>query len=78
MQVVKGRLSLVEPSLSCGAFQYDEGEGLEEDEVRRALLYVGLPETGYVVYQLIRCAWTVLDGSEGCSLRSAGVHPSAH
>ncbi|GAB4815134.1 hypothetical protein N2152v2_002180 [Parachlorella kessleri] len=32
-KVVKGRLSLVEPSLSCGAFQYDEGEGLEEDEV---------------------------------------------
>lgn len=32
-QVLKGRLALIAPSLWCGTFSYEEGEGLEEDEV---------------------------------------------
>lgn len=32
-QVLKGRLALIAPSVSCGEFIYEEGEGLEEDEV---------------------------------------------
>lgn len=32
-QVLKWRLALLAPSLSCGAFFYEEGEDLEEDEV---------------------------------------------
>jgi ubiquitin-like 1-activating enzyme E1 B len=33
-QVVKGRLAVNEPNLdSAGGFRYEEGEGLEEDEV---------------------------------------------
>ena len=35
-QVLKGQLALLAPSLSCGAFFYEEGEDLEEDEVRCA------------------------------------------
>lgn len=36
LQVLKGRLALLAPSVRCGAFSYEEGEGLEEDEVRSA------------------------------------------
>lgn len=32
-QVLKGQLALIAPSISCGDFIYEEGEGLEEDEV---------------------------------------------
>jgi hypothetical protein len=32
-QVLKGRLALLAPSIRCGNFSYEEGEGLEEDEV---------------------------------------------
>lgn len=34
-QVLKGRLALVAPWLSCGSFMYEEGQDLEEDEVGR-------------------------------------------
>ena len=30
---VKRQLALVEPTLACGGFLYEEGEGLEEEEV---------------------------------------------
>lgn len=32
-QVLKGRLALLAPSLSCGSFLYEEGQDLEDDEV---------------------------------------------
>ena len=33
LQVLKQRLSVHEPSIMCGEFMYEEGEGLEDDEV---------------------------------------------
>jgi hypothetical protein len=33
-QVVRRRLAVNEPYLLAGGFSYEEGEGLEEDEVR--------------------------------------------
>ncbi len=33
LQVVKKRLAVNQPTLLCGDFMYEEGEGLEEDEV---------------------------------------------
>lgn len=34
VQVLRGRMALVEPTLVAGSFMYEEGEDLEEDEVR--------------------------------------------
>ena len=33
MQVLKGQAALVEPCIYAGNFLYDEGEGLEDDEI---------------------------------------------
>jgi hypothetical protein len=33
-EVLKKELAMVTPMLTCGGFVYEEGEGLEEDEVR--------------------------------------------
>jgi ubiquitin-like 1-activating enzyme E1 B len=51
--VLKGRLALLAPSLSCGSFLYEEGQDLEEDEVTfyRSLLprpLASLPGGGLV------------------------------
>eukprot|EP00983_Pelagomonas_calceolata_P046915 1140388-Pelagomonas_calceolata.AAC.4 len=37
-QVLKRHLAVNVPFLTCGDFMYEEGEGLEEDEVRMAAL----------------------------------------
>ena len=38
-QVLRKRLSLVEPTIRTeGGFEYEEGEGLDEDEVGTSLL----------------------------------------
>ncbi|KAL4856575.1 SUMO-activating enzyme subunit 2 [Chlorella vulgaris] len=42
-QVLKGRLALMAPSLWCGTFNYEEGEGLEEDEITRNRKLLLLP-----------------------------------
>ncbi|PRW61037.1 SUMO-activating enzyme subunit 2 [Chlorella sorokiniana] len=52
-KVLKGRLALLAPSLSCGSFLYEEGQDLEEDEVTfyRSLLprpLASLPGGGLV------------------------------
>eukprot|EP00955_Chlamydomonas_euryale_P029129 306891-Chlamydomonas_euryale.AAC.1 len=33
LQIVKKRLAVAVPMLQCGEFFYEEGEGLEDDEV---------------------------------------------
>lgn len=33
MQVLKKRLSMNEPTIQCGELYYEEGEGLDEEEV---------------------------------------------
>lgn len=33
LQVLKGRLALLAPTVRCGTFSYEEGAGLDEDEV---------------------------------------------
>ena len=35
-QVLKGRLALLAPIVSCGNFRYEEGDDLDEEEVRCA------------------------------------------
>lgn len=42
-KVLKGRLALIAPSLWCGTFSYEEGEGLEEDEITRNRKLLLLP-----------------------------------
>ena len=36
-QVIKKKLAVCIPMLTCGEFFYEEGEGLEDDEVRNSL-----------------------------------------
>jgi hypothetical protein len=50
LQVLKGRLSLLAPSVRCGTFNYEEGEGLEEDEVRVC------PASTVAIKQALLCA----------------------
>ena len=45
VQVLKGRLALLAPSVRSGAFSYEEGEGLEVDEARCEALF-GEPRVG--------------------------------
>ena len=41
LQVLKQRLSVHEPSIMCGEFMYEEGEGLEDDEVAENAAHLG-------------------------------------
>jgi len=41
--VLKGRLALIAPSLSCGAFMYEEGEDLEEGEASYPVALLEVP-----------------------------------
>lgn len=42
-QVLKGTLSLIEPSISCGDFLYEEGSGLEDDEIEEYRRHLDTP-----------------------------------
>ncbi len=42
-QVLKKRLSLLEPNLNTASFMYEEGEGLDEEEVAESRAH--LPKT---------------------------------
>ena len=42
-QVLKGQLALLEPTIDANDFLYDEGQGLEPDEVERQTARLGMP-----------------------------------
>lgn len=46
VQVVKKRLAVSVPMLQCGDFLYEEGEGLDDDEVEMYQVWAGVGRCG--------------------------------
>ena len=86
LQVLKQRLSVHEPSIMCGEFMYEEGEGLEDDEVAENTAHLNkrleaLPGMGQGVSRATpgsfhSCGCSSLQGLQGGHIshaRSCGV-----